>query len=1054
MTIHVNYATQEEKDASLAQEREQLAALQEQLSAAEEVRKNTYADRRVARQQLISAKAGLVMAQQSGIESSIANAEAAVAAAQVNLDRAAGVHDAARDKADTLLDQVTRAENQLSDNSNAPVFEQQSPAAQAEAQETAESSTGDDSAEELDDNETANLEDNEEDGDETEPKLLNEQNDDQDEIERENQRLLSKVPNKTRAIDHTPGSNEAAEKNKSSTHTGSVPTYIPRDNPLRGYSTYTYSIALFILTQQDINLLTTNPEEWSPGTGRIKNCLIASGGKNEGPYKRNSNFTDDFYFTDLKMTTVIGLNNRSKSTNAIEITFGITEPYGMSLLDRIMATADDIAAPNFKAMPYLLEIDFYGYDDTGKAEKLESQRKRIPIQIIEFKIKASTKGAEYAVRAVPWNHQALSQSAATTPINLEVKASTVSEFFFNNVAKDQASVTATATAKQNASSALQRRESEIKAEEEADTKARQEESDRQARAAGEDPATSPKVSPAARKPESQAELVGHKGVINHAFAVSSYCGGVNAWFTDLVLKKQRGTRDEILVKFVPSPPDCPYDIASSKITVPNNKDITRSAVKEDKPLDAAAAAARDANRVFTDASAFAISAGTNITQVIDMVMRNSSYITDQVKDPQNARPQDLAEKEGKPLWWYKVIPSVELGPYDYALNKFSTVTTYYISPYRVYDSKHPNGPSVSPRGSIKKYYYSYTGKNLDIIDFQIDFDTLFYTAVTAGSAKWEATQITKAEQQSDDAKKVPLDSKSSAADLVNRQTRMVSTQPQATGGGGTQNGVKPILAGDIQKSQYSNSRGDMLNLQLKITGDPELIKQDDIYTNPAQGGYADQSRSTETMENGSIVMDSGEILALVEFRTIVDMDQSTGLPRQDQYLKNSVFTGLYRMLTIDNVFANGKFEQTVNMVRIPDSINSGSIDEKKGQENTTSQSAPTKSDDDNAPGTRSIASEENSSESDPDEFRAVDMSDNQEDAEPVAGVNEDEDEDPFEGTNEEPQELTDEELQLMAADNEFPEVNIDEYEDNESTNPESDMVNDTNSEFVPTTQFA
>ena len=42
----------------------------------------------------------------------------------------------------------------------------------------------------------------------------------------------------------------------------------------------------------------------------------------------------------------------------------------------------------------------------------------------------------------------------------------------------------------------------------------------------------------------------------------------------------------------------------------------------------------------------------------------------------------------------------------------------------------------------------------------------------------------------------------------------------------------------------------------------------------------------------------------------------------------------------------------------------------------------------------------------------------------------------------------------MAADNEFPEVNIDEYEDNESTNPESDMVNDTNSEFVPTTQFA
>jgi hypothetical protein len=148
---------------------------------------------------------------------------------------------------------------------------------------------------------------------------------------------------------------------------------VPRINPLHQFATYTYSIALFILSDEDINKITTNPASWVPGQNRVKTCLIASGGKNTGHYVRNSNFTDDFYFTDLKMTTVIGLNNRSKASNAIEISFGIVEPYGMSLLDRIMAAAADVAAPNFKAMPYLLEIDFYGSTDNGTITKMDSQ---------------------------------------------------------------------------------------------------------------------------------------------------------------------------------------------------------------------------------------------------------------------------------------------------------------------------------------------------------------------------------------------------------------------------------------------------------------------------------------------------------------------------------------------------------------------------------------------------------------------------------------------------------------------------------------------------------
>ena len=1042
MTIHVNYTTQEEKDASLAQERQQLAALQEQLNAADAERNASFADRQVARQELISAKAGVTMATQSGNAEAIASANALYASATANYDRAAGVHAANVDRADTLLDRLNNATDTLEQNTKAPIFEQLSPAAQAQAADTAEDAVDDKEGEDLDDDEKTNLNNTEEDGDENEPKLLNQEGEDNDENEREQQRILAKASSRIDAINHPPGVTAVNDVGEititAKRERGAVPTYVPRDNPLHKYATYTYSIALYILTKDDINLLTTNPEEWKPGTGSKKTCLIASGGKNTGPYQRNENFTDDFYFDSLKMTTVIGLNNRSKSSNAVELSFSILEPYGMSLLDRIIAVANDIEAPNFKAMPYLLEVDFYGYDDTGKAIKIEDQRKRMPIQIIEIKIKSGTKGAEYTVKAIPWAHQALSQSAASTPINLEVKASTVAEFFYNNAA-DQVAVTATNNAKQTANSAAMRKQSELKAAEAEDVAARQKAAEEASIAEGVSPreASGYKVSAAARKPADQEEIDNNRGIVNRAFAVSSYCGGVNAWFTDLVLRKQRGTKDQIRIEFGAKPPDCPMDIGSTanKITIPNNKDLTRSASKEDKPVDAAAAAAKNANRVFTDASAFAVSAGTSILQVIDMVMRNSEYITSQVKDPQNTKPQELAEKEGKPLWWYKVVPSVEVGPYDYAMNKFSTITTYHILPYRVYDSKHPNGPSVAPQGSIKKYNYSYTGKNTDILDFQIDFDTLFYTAITAGSAKWESAQIAKAEQQKDDASKVASESQPAAAELVNRQMRIVSTLPQSAGAGGTQNGVKPVLAADIQKSQYSNSRGDMLNLKLKIIGDPELIKQDDIYTNPAQGGYADQSRSTGVMDNGSVVMDSGEILAQVEFKTIVDMDETTGVPRKDKYAENAVFTGLYRMLTVENTFQNGKFEQTIDMVRVPDSINSGSVDDKKGKVTTDSNALGAGTTDTTASGTRSIASDQDTA----NDFQGIEMaSPPAVDPTTTEGYGVDEvGATPDESTLTESPPLSDDDLQLAAINESAPEVNIDDYRGQQSVDPEA-----------------
>ena len=54
------------------------------------------------------------------------------------------------------------------------------------------------------------------------------------------------------------------------------------------------------------------------------------------------------------------------------------------------------------------------------------------------------------------------------------------------------------------------------------------------------------------------------------------------------------------------------------------------------------------------------------------------------------------------------------------------------------------------------------------------------------------------------------------------------------------------------------------------------------------------------------------------FQSPVDYDESTGLaiPNLGNYTYN-LFNGIYKIITVDNIFRQGKFEQTLNLIRLP-----------------------------------------------------------------------------------------------------------------------------------------
>lgn len=661
----------------------------------------------------------------------------------------------------------------------------------------------------------------------------------------------------------------------------SVPSYSPQMNPLHNYATYTYSISLFILSKEDLDTLVKNPDRWKP-----RNCLISSGGKHSTNYPRNPAFNDDFYFDSLKMTTVIGLNSRTKASNAIDINFSIIEPYGLTLLNRIMDASISVKSPNYIEMPYLLQIEFFGNDDAGKLlNPIPGQTKRIPIKIIGIKTKVGTKGSEYQVQAVPYNHQALQENQASTAINLEVDASTVEDFFKNS----NVDITAQKKAKEDAQRELISAEGITKDDD------------------GND------LPPGSRglggDPEKAAAL---KKTIASAYKSNSYPGAVNAYYEQTKETGAAEVANEIHFKIDP-------EIAKTKITAPKRTDMKKTPIPNPGTKEAQSINKKDAVGPDTNTSSFAINSGTSVMRVIDMVMRNSEYITSQIKDPAKNAGKDgqaIANAQETPMNWYKVIPEVTLKEFDRKLNKWGTVTTYHIQKYIIYNTKHPWGPQSKPKGAVKEYNYMFTGKNNDVIDFNIDFDSLYYTAVSLNRSKYEEL-ITSQGSPENGKNNIPAKGGTNQAFTQKYQPR---ADDPAAGGMQGNDSSSAKTASDIQNSIYSGSRGDMLNLKLKIIGDPQLIKQDDVYNNPGCADYKSITNAQIISSNGSLVMDNGELYAKVVFKTPVDMDENTGLLRKDGKYVESVFSGMYKFLTVDNEFRGGRFEQTCDLVRMPDDV--------------------------------------------------------------------------------------------------------------------------------------
>ena len=120
----------------------------------------------------------------------------------------------------------------------------------------------------------------------------------------------------------------------------------------------------------------------------------------------------DIFFENVNIISTVGPNNERNLANFTKMTFDLHEPYGVTFVEKIRACAYNNGYLDYQAAPFLLTIEWKGFDEMGNTleQKTKSLVRRVPIFITRVEFDVNEGGAQYNVTAVPYSEMAFDDS--------------------------------------------------------------------------------------------------------------------------------------------------------------------------------------------------------------------------------------------------------------------------------------------------------------------------------------------------------------------------------------------------------------------------------------------------------------------------------------------------------------------------------------------------------------------------------------------------------------------------------------------------------------------
>ena len=624
-------------------------------------------------------------------------------------------------------------------------------------------------------------------------------------------------------------------------------TIVPTSNRLSGLASQTYTISIYLMDKEEFTQFLSTDKKILPS----QQLIMQSGGAPFG--QRNKYFDVDFYPENLEFKCQIGKQGSGSPHNVVTMKFDVIEPQGITFLERLRQAVWAHTGKNemtFGSQNYLMVIRFYGYDDQGNlvsnaavnngnlgevtSDPNALVEKFIPFQMTDVKYKIKTAAVEYNINCtIPQQVVGYSTARGTIPFNFQLSASDVQTLFNGNTQME----------------ALQKPKEIDSDDDEA-------------------------VEVAERTPA--AKKIGLTGrTITQGLTTA-----LNQHQAELVKCKGYLFADKYIIELE----DVPglIDAKLKKQGTVNNKKApmkTSSNPNEQRNMEK--------QFLDTESKEYSIGAGTQITQLIDQVMKNSTYVTAQ----QTVAFDEVTKKEiinppVRTVMWYRITQTCTPLQYDTNRNDYAYEIKYRITRYQINQPRSPYFPDSMYRGVHKLYDYWFTGLNTEVINFEIDSATNYLTAINNSA-------LTKTQN------------------IINpRYAEKRFFQPSAeesTQGG---EGESTLPAAALASRLYSPA--DVAKCNIQIVGDPDWITQSELFYNKTTLGSFEA--------DGSVNSTASEVLLEIRFNKVSDYDMATGLTPVYKNNLDSPITGeenlseealVFCAYQVTNYFKDGQFTQKI-----------------------------------------------------------------------------------------------------------------------------------------------
>lgn len=675
----------------------------------------------------------------------------------------------------------------------------------------------------------------------------------------------------TDQLDNTGNSKVVTPKNKL-TAQGKKLTGVIR-NPLEQYASYSPLWTLACLDTAEYN----KPQSYRK-TGKLNHVIFSSAGRyDKERVSIAGGDKPEYYVDNFRMMALVAPNAKSGNTNAIKIEFDVYEPYSMGLfLQSLQVAAQKANYTNYLIAPYVLRLDFLGYNDQQQILTPIStgfvRSKFFVIKLIKANFSVDESGSRYQVEAIPFNHQAFNDSATTLYNDIKLvpkEEGTVEEALRNG----EISLVA----------ALNRIEQGLVD-------------------AGK--ISVPDVYDIQFPSSAEEFATFDSGNLNQASSATSNPSAATATTVG-------GTTVSDL------PPAESNEIGKSSYGFTESDGGSFPFAKETAQRDPETGIVKVDNlTIDPKARIFQFAQGQSIINIITTMILNSEYVFNALK-PEN-------KKDGL-IRHFMIDIQIEFLEFDVKTGEHATKTTYRVIPYYVHESVFMN-PNATPPGYpeieqkiSKAYNYIYTGQNTDIIKFDVQINNLFYVGMRPTAESRSKDVVNNDAAGTAERTQEGVDTgvgNSPAAQLSNigrpRSFYDPSLIKDHYSGGNSEQSIEDQVAKNFHNAFIKGTSSDLVKVDLEILGDPYWLIDHGIANH-----FASTVEPTDQITSeGSMNYTNGTVYIYIRFKTPSDVDDVGGLYKYASTVTDSPFSGIYRVIRCENSFSGGVFTQKLECLRM------------------------------------------------------------------------------------------------------------------------------------------